>query len=600
MRLSLIKVMLCFAAASCITSYSLIAQCPINIWDTSNDGSAYINDFGNKAIYGNFTNVTESQYVNDGRLYFFGDINNHGLIGDGYGYEYIKTCNQEETLITGGGTTEFNILDIDNPTGVILKKEMSIKTNLQFSGGIIHTDRTRTDYNVRFIEGSGHSGSNDDMHVNGTICKVGGDPFVFPLGDGDHMSPMRIRGQNSFDKFTATYISQNLDFIQRLSKGVYPPDSQDFNVLRVQDKEFWTLEGGQSTTITLYFTNYSEINRIVDDINDLIVVGWDGEKWVSLGQTDLVSVFGTGTVTSRSVVPNNYEAFTFGLLDTDGDQYADSEDPDRFDPCVPDPISDACQNNFCVSIDAAVYLEGALYKDGSYLNEMRTQVNDFGYLPGQKPRTLLGVATDPGQPYSSPPWLYNGEEGKDINEIDNIINSNVYPDDIVDWVLLSLRTSESIESTVCQKAAFINRDGQILMIDYFDCCNQETDEFYLVIEHRNHLAVMTPEPIKLDEGGVLKYDFRNSESYTALLGYTQKMIFPGMFAMYAGNGEQVLSIESPRDINSNDNGFWARDNGKHSGYYNQDYDLNGDVNVHDKAIWINNNGIFTDVETSFN
>ncbi|MFT4566342.1 MAG: hypothetical protein ACI9FN_001297, partial [Saprospiraceae bacterium] len=31
-------------------------------------------------------------------------------------------------------------------------------------------------------------------------------------------------------------------------------------------------------------------------------------------------------------------------------------------------------------------------------------------------------------------------------------------------------------------------------------------------------------------------------------------------------------------------------------YYFQDYDLSGDVNVHDQALWLQNNGTFTDVE----
>ena len=579
---------------------NIIGQCPSNIWDTISDGSTYLNGLANKTIFGDFTNKSGAQYVNDGRLYFFGDIENDGYIGDGFGYEYIKRCDNTETSLRGGGLTEFNILNVDNPGGLFLMNEASIKTNLQFSSGIIRTDRTRTDHILTFIDGASYTGSNDDMHVDGAIKKIGSGPFSFPFGDGDHLAPMIIRGQNSFDIFEGTYISQNLDFIQQISKGNYPVDSTDFNIITVQDKEFWTLEGGQSTTITLSFTSYSEIGRLTNDVaEDLVVVGWDGERWSNLGQTDIVSFLGIGTITSRSVIPNIYDAFTFGVLDTDGDFYADSEDLDKFDPCIPEP-SEACQSRFCVSVEASVYLEGALYNNGEYQREMRTQLSQFGYLPGQKPKTLLGVATNPGQPYNLSPWRYEGIEGQEIDEIRNIINNNVYDGDVVDWVLLSLRTTPALSSTVCTKAAWLMKDGSIQLTDFFDCCNQETDEFYLVIEHRNHLAVMSPIPLKVTEEGIISYDFRTNESYRSLLGSTQKMIFPDLYAMYASNGEQILSLESSRDINSNDNGFWAMDNGKHSGYYTQDFDLNGDVNVHDKAIWLGNNGVFTDVETPFN
>ena len=579
----------------------LYPQCPNNIWDSTNDGATYIDGLGQKAIYGDFTNMDNAQYVNDGTVYYFGLVINDGHIGDGFGDEFIRTCDNRETIITGTGFTEFNRLDVDNSAGVFLNKEMEIKESLRFTAGIIRTDRGRRNNRVTFGEGAISIGAGDNGHVNGTVIKRGAGVFSFPLGDGDHISPMVIRGQNPFDIFEATYISDNLDRFQQASRGVFPEDSTDFNIIAVQDLEFWTLEGGQSTTITLSFTAYSDISRLTDNPEvDLTVVGWRDGQWENLGQTQFVSFLGSGTVTSRSVVPNDYEAFTFGVLDSDGDGLPDSDDMDEFDACVPDPTSEACLEKMCISVDAAVFLEGALFENGQYLSEMRTQLNNFGYLPGQRPRTLLGIASHPGQPYNRTPWLYDGTEGDDIDELNSIINSNVYPQDVVDWVLVSLRTTTSYTSTVCTKAAWVLQDGSIALTDFFDCCDQETDEFYLVVEHRNHLAVMTPTPIQVDDQGVLSFDFRVNESYMALLGSTQKEISPGVFVMFAANGEQELSFESSRDINANDNGFWARANGRHSGYFNSDFDMNGDVNVHDRALWGLNNGVFTDVDTPFN
>ena len=578
----------------------LYPQCPNNTWDSMNEGATYVDGLGQKAIYGDFTNMDNAQYVNDGAVYYFGLVINDGHIGDGFGDEFIRTCDDRETIITGTGFTEFNRLDVDNSAGVFLNKEMAIKESLRFTAGIIRTDRTRRNNRVAFGEGAINIGAGDNRHVNGTIIKRGAGVFSFPLGDGDHLSPMVIRGQSSFDIFEATYISDNLDRFQQASRGVFPEDSTDFNIIAVQDLEFWTLEGGQSTTITLSFTSYSEISRLTDNPEvDLTVVGWRDGQWENLGQTQVVSFLGSGTVTSRSVVPNDYEAFTFGVLDSDGDGLADSEDINEFDACVPDPTSEACLEMMCISVDAAVFLEGALFQNGQYLSEMRTQLNNFGYLPGQRPRTLLGIASHPGQPYNRTPWLYDGTEGDEIDELNSVINSNVYPEDVVDWVLVSLRTTTSYTSTVCTKAAWVLQDGSIALTDFFDCCDQETDEFYLVVEHRNHLAVMTPTPIPVDDEGVLRFDFRANDSYMALLGSTQKEISPGVFVMFAANGEQELSFESSRDINANDNGFWARANGRHSGYFNSDFDLNGDVNVHDRALWGLNNGVFTDVDTPF-
>ena len=571
-------------------------QCPSNLWDSSNEGNAYIEERGNKTIFGNFTNHGNAQYVNDGNLYFFGNISNDGHLGDGFGYEYIKRCDSTITVIEGSGSTEFNLLDVNNVSGVDLNTDIRIKSNIHFQNGIIHTDRNIFAERVFYAEGATYTGSSDSKHIDGTAARQGEGSFIFPVGDGDHLSPIQIRGVNPFDIFITTYHSKLQPNSQYLSKGVYPVDSTDFNILKVQPKEFWTLQGGQSTKITLFWTQYSEIQNLTSDVADLVVVGWDGEKWVSLGNTDLTQVFGTGTLSSTSVIPNRYEAFTFGVLDSDGDGVSDSQDIDPFDPCTPDATTEACINRVCLDVQVHVFLEGALQSGGigQYGDEMRSSLNNFGYLPGQRPVTLLGVATDAGQPYDRAPWLYSGNEGLEF-DVYNDGSSEVYPPDAIDWVLISLRTRTNKESTVCMKSALVLADGKIQLTEFFDCCEMIEDSYYIVIEHRNHLPVMTPQAVDISDG-MLTYDFRSNQSYTRLFGDGQKEVKPGVFAMFAGNGDQILAAESPKDINSNDISLWSMDNGKHSGYYFQDYDLSGDINVHDKAIWLTNNGVFTDVD----
>ncbi len=574
----------------------MTAQCPDKLWDASNMGSAYVDGRGNKAIYGNFTNLAASQYVNDGRLYLFGDIRNNGHIGDGFGQEYIYTCDSIITVISGNGTTEFNILDVNNTGGVDLKKEMMVKTRLRFSNGIIHTTRSLPGERVTFLNGATHLAASDTRHINGTIKRVGQGPFVYPLGDGDHLAQLKVRGFFGSDEFVSAYYSRNLNVFEWLAPGIFHVDSMDFNIIDVQPHEFWTLEGTRPTEVTLYWTSYSEIHNLVNDINDLVVVGWKDGKWRNLGKTDLVQVFNTGTITSRNIIPNDYEALTFGVADTDGDGIADSQDEDPFDPCNPMPTIEACTDRICVELNASVYLEGALMSGGigRYGDKMRAALQGFGYLPGQIPQTLLGVATDAGQPYFVDPWQYDGSEGQEFDEINDGPDAIPYAQNAVDWVLVSLRSSPQSTSTLCRKAALLLDDGTVQLTEFFDCCNLVDTAFYIVIEHRNHLPVMSHEPVVVTDG-TLTYDFRTQQSYQVLLGYGQKEVRPGEFAMYAGNGDQITSFESPTDINTNDVTLWARDNGKHSGYYFQDYDLNGDVNVHDKAIWLLNNGVFTDV-----
>ena len=89
-------------------------------------------------------------------------------------------------------------------------------------------------------------------------------------------------------------------------------------------------------------------------------------------------------------------------------------------------------------------------------------------------------------PFSIAPWNYSGTEKVDV-----------IPNNIVDWVLVSLR-SDSLEiSTVAQRAAFLRSDGQIVDLDGNSPITFATyeDYYYIVIEHRNHLPIMSAEKV---------------------------------------------------------------------------------------------------------
>ncbi|HRO73524.1 MAG TPA: hypothetical protein PK611_07630 [Saprospiraceae bacterium] len=113
------------------------------------------------------------------------------------------------------------------------------------------------------------------------------------------------------------------------------------------------------------------------------------------------------------------------------------------------------------------------------------------------------------------------------------------------------------------------------------------------MEHRNHLIVMSNDKLPVISS-TITYDFTKQQSYRGLLGYGQKYV-SGKFLMYAGNGDQVQTTTSIKDINAKDKDLWLIHNGENSQYNINDFELNGDVNVQDKNMWLDNNSIFTDV-----
>ena len=260
----------------------------------------------------------------------------------------------------------------------------------------------------------------------------------------------------------------------------------------------------------------------------------------------------------------------------------------------------------CVEIEAWVYLEGAAIDAAgspTYSFPMRTDLNDLRLLPGQVlVDPFLGSKYNPGQPYSDTPWSYFGMEGAlyDSGGDSNLADAG-YPATVVDWVLVSLReTPNATGSPLCQAAALLHDDGRIELTSNFECCTlDDAQSYYLVVEHRSHLIVMSDMPVPI-VNGKLTYDFRNQQSYIddpfgfgSFAG--QKEVSTGVFVMYGGNGDQASTSVSDTDINSDDRARFELDNSELGEYRIGDYNLSGDTNFADRLIFEQNNGTFTSV-----
>jgi hypothetical protein len=146
-------------------------------------------------------------------------------------------------------------------------------------------------------------------------------------------------------------------------------------------------------------------------------------------------------------------------------------------------------------------------------------------------------------------------------------------------------------STVWKCAGLLHNDGVVEFPEECPCMNMiSTTPYYIVVEHRNHLAVMsygTP-PI----GNILGYDFTTNDSWKLDIGspqeVTQKMI-GDVYTMYAANSEQIATRT---DIISPDNAVWLIHNSQIFTYLTGDHNLNADVNSFDRALWLQNVSLF--------
>ncbi len=258
-------------------------------------------------------------------------------------------------------------------------------------------------------------------------------------------------------------------------------------------------------------------------------------------------------------------------------QVCDNSTPNKCDTAVGHIV---VLNLPCITLDIKVLLEGA-YQFST--GKMKTTLNRRGLLPGQTPVGSFAIATPAGQPFNQSPWNYAGTE--------SVTN---YAPTVVDWVLVSVRTDTvSANSTIFKTAGLLHEDGRVELLDAcFSVANNRP--LYVMVEHRNHLGVMSPAAIPLSNHK-LTVDFTTANSFTLNNppSFGQKLM-GGKWFMFAGDGSKSSRLTN-FDINFTDSQLWKSENGIFDRYRNSDFNLDADLNFQDQILWKNNNGKYSGI-----
>lgn len=196
-------------------------------------------------------------------------------------------------------------------------------------------------------------------------------------------------------------------------------------------------------------------------------------------------------------------------------------------------------------IGVKVFLEAA-YENGV----MAARLGNSGIIPSL-------------QPYNTAPWNYPGKE-----------NLAPIPPGIVDWVLIQLRSDKNMNKVVSQKAGLLRSDGIVIDMDGKEGIifpNLTSSKYYIVVIHRNHLSVMSAQPVSVLSSGVF-YDFTQRLENT--YGSDAVKLDNGKYAMYSGDAD-ANGIINEEDLSVVGSRLFQ------AGYNQGDLDLNQTVNVLD-------------------
>jgi len=221
-------------------------------------------------------------------------------------------------------------------------------------------------------------------------------------------------------------------------------------------------------------------------------------------------------------------------------------------------------------IDLAAFLEGPF--NGANMNN---DLNSAGLLPL-------------AQPYNEYPFNYFGSEN-----VGAIPNPN-----IIDWILVELRDAPSAASAtpatvVDRQAVFVRADGSLVALDgtsdpVFTGVTAN-DNLYVVLWHRNHLGIMSANPVTYD-AGKYTYDFTSGIGQVHGGANGHKQIGGGTWGMFSANGDGDHFIV----IADRDN-VWDPEAGN-TGYLDGDFNMNTQAdNVDKDDHWIENTGEISQV-----
>ncbi|MCD4791319.1 MAG: hypothetical protein K8R37_15095, partial [Bacteroidales bacterium] len=301
-------------------------------------------------------------------------------------------------------------------------------------------------------------------------------------------------------------------------------------------------------------TTYGEVEDYT------VIVNSDFTDWLTIEPM-------SGSVTGQDSI--NLD-LTFNSTDMDeGDYYANvtinSNDPDESEviiPCTLHVIN-------AISVSLKAMMEGPFAG-----TQMNTSLNTSGFIPLD-------------QPFNTTPWNYSGTE-----TVPAIPNAN-----IVDWVLVELRETTGGASTatpgtkIGQQAAFILKTGDIVGLDGISLLRFDlsiTNNLFAVIWHRNHIPVISANPVT-ETGGVYIYDFTTNAGQ-AYGTDSQNEVTTGVWGMISGDANSDGQVTTDDKTN-----VWETAAGT-SEYLNSDLNLDGQVDNQDKDdYWLPNLGKGTEV-----
>jgi len=169
------------------------------------------------------------------------------------------------------------------------------------------------DINVHFQNFASTQGSNNYRYIDGYATYTGIQKFEIPLGDQNQQRSIILPIQVQNNYFETVFFYHNPE--TTLETTSVPVNSKKYkNIKSISDTEFWIVNSNFKSSISLKWAEESNISKLVTDINELTVIGWniENEIWDNLGNTKITGNMYEGIITSETFLASKYSIICLG------------------------------------------------------------------------------------------------------------------------------------------------------------------------------------------------------------------------------------------------------------------------------------------------
>lgn len=342
--------------------------------------------------------------------------------------------------------------------------------------------------------------------------------------------------------------------------------------LRLTNNSFNDLNLSSNTSLTRLFCNGNQLTSL--DISQNSSIDW--------------LICNDNNLTDLNIANGNNANMSFMYAFDNALTCIQVDDENNSPPAAHDWQKDTATSysNDCTVALVTLLVEPIVILQGAMQNSSSELMNDDLRAAGLLPTT---------SPYA------------DASNVSSTVFDSSGSTAIVDWVWVELRDGNNSSTVVAAKSALLNRKGYILNEDNFavEFENLPEGNYYIAINHRNHLGVMTNNPIAITTTTtIVDFTNQNTDTYGT---EAQVLLSSGVMGMWAGdaNGDGIVNFSGDTNHALVDillfpaNSSFSSSYANVDGYFQSDIDLNGNVSFSSEVNQILLSTILYPLNTSF-